>query len=143
MKFRGKYAFLSNFYPAKVIGWGIEFPTSEHAYVACKTKDMEIRRHIATLNTPGDAKRYGRKIQLREDWDDVKVACMRAILRRKFSDPELRRWLKAVNGDIVEHNTWHDNFWGVCICGKCTGGQNVLGKLLMEVRNEVHVLHRT
>lgn len=138
MKFREEYRFLSNFYPCKIIAWGIEFPTAEHVYVAAKTFDMNLRREIARITTPGKAKRFGRSIELRPDWEEIRVSMMEIILRRKFEHPALRTRLIELEGEIIEHNQWHDNFWGVCQCGKgCSSGENTLGKLLMLLRDEL------
>jgi hypothetical protein len=138
MRFRGQYHFLSNFYPCKIIAWGIEFSTAEHVYVAAKTFDMNLRKEIARITTPGGAKRVGRNIELRPDWKEVRVSMMESILRRKFEQPDLRTRLLEIEGAIIEHNQWHDNFWGVCQCGKgCSLGQNVLGILLMALREDL------
>jgi ribA/ribD-fused uncharacterized protein len=137
MRFRNHYDFLSNFYPANIIAWGIKFPTAEHVYVAAKILNMDLRREIAELPTPGQAKRLGRKLHLRPDWEENKVTIMRAILRRKFIHTELSNRLSSVRGSIVEENTWHDNFWGKCVCPDCKSKTNLnwLGRLLEEVRD--------
>ena len=140
MEFKGDNDFLSNFYPAVVHFEGINFPTVEHAYVASKSKDGMHRYRVSQLpaEQAGKAKRLGRKCRLREDWDLVKVSLMKRFLMQKFGYADLRDKLLAT-GDkiIVEGNYWHDNFWGTCGCGKgnCAyHGKNMLGKLLMEVR---------
>ena len=71
-KFDGKYAFLSNYHPCAVFYEGIAYPSVEHAFQAAKTMDMAKRREIAGLPTPGQAKREGRKVTLRPDWEEVK-----------------------------------------------------------------------
>lgn len=133
--FNGEFRWLSNFWPVFITcADGITYPSSEHAYMASKTLDMGIRREVATLKTAGDAKRFGRKIKLRADWEQVKRNEMLSVLRLKFQDPLLR--IKLINtGDarLVECNTWGDTYWGVCN-GQ---GQNVLGQLLMLVRDEI------
>lgn len=131
MRFRDDYDFLSNFYPCKITMFGIEFNTVENAYVSCKTTDTDKKRHIATL-TPGQAKRYGRKLELLPDWDSVKIGIMLTLLRLKFADPTLATRLTSIDEPIVEDNTWGDRFWGVYE----GGGRNELGKLLEIVRNE-------
>jgi ribA/ribD-fused uncharacterized protein len=82
--FTGFYRILSNFYPAPVTYGGIRFPTTEHAYQAAKTWDDELRRGIADLRNPATAKRIGRIIPLREDWEAVKIDVMRDVLALKF-----------------------------------------------------------
>ncbi|KKN26952.1 hypothetical protein LCGC14_0869480 [marine sediment metagenome] len=138
MRFRNNYFFLSNFYPHKIIAWGIEYPTAEHAYVASKTPNIKLRKEISQIRTPGQAKRFGRNLRLRLGWKQLKIPMMRAILRRKFFDPYLLNCLKKIDGEIIEHNPWHDNFWGACICDGCADKfkQNNLGRLLMQIRDE-------
>ena len=64
---------------------------------------------------------------------------MLEALRTKFSIKGLKEKLLATGDEeLVEGNFWHDNFWGVCSCSKCGNkGQNKLGKLLMQVREEI------
>lgn len=131
--FRGRYFFLSNFSPSPIRHGGILYPTVEHAYQAGKILDMEIRRALAIYPTPGDAKKMGRKLKMRDDWDEVKVPRMRTCLKKKFQDPSLRRkLLETGDQELIEGNTWGDTFWGV-YRGK---GKNMLGILLMEVRRD-------
>lgn len=132
--FIGEHWFLSNFYPAETIYEARRYPTSEHAYQAAKSLEPHVQRAIALLRTPQEAKRYGRQIALRAGWESMKVDVMREVLRRKFSDPALaQRLLTTGDEPLVEGNTWNDTFWGVCR-GR---GQNWLGKLLMELRDEL------
>jgi ribA/ribD-fused uncharacterized protein len=134
-EFQGEYRFLSNFYPAKVVFEGELYPAVEHAYVAAKTLDKEMRRQIAAIVKASDVKRFGRKIELRPDWDDVKLSIMEELVRQKFTNnPELKQKLLATDDwTIEEGNYWNDTFWGVCR-GR---GQNHLGKIITKVRNEL------
>lgn len=133
--FTGPNSFLSNFHPCDVVFEGKIYKSAEHAYVAAKTLDLEVRNYIASLQSPGQAKRAGRTIELREGWDDIKVHVMRSILESKFSDYYLRERLDATRGYLlVEGNTWGDRFWGQCPIGV---GRNELGKLLMAIRDDV------
>ncbi len=140
-KFDGPFAFLSNFYHSPIIYEGLEYPTVEHAFQAAKTLDIDERRYIAVLPTPGAAKRAGRNVHLRKDWEDIKIDVMRECLKEKFKDPELFASLLATGDrELIEGNCWHDNFWGVCSCERSQGqGQNHLGKLLMELRTELRL----
>lgn len=132
MLFKDEYAFLSNMYPQPFMAGGKRWPTSEHFYQAMKTKDLKQREAIRLLDSPYKAKRAGRKLTIRPDWDDIKLEVMEFALRRKFADLKLRAKLVAVEGDIVEDNTWGDTYWG-----RCNGrGSNHLGKLLMKLRAE-------
>ena len=137
--FDGEYNFLSNFYPSPFEWNGITFPAVENWFQAWKTTDEDEFYAIATADTPGKSKRLGRKCTLRPDWEAIKVDVMRAGLKYKFQNPELRnKLLSTGDEELVEGNTWHDRTWGRCICEKCGGqGQNLLGQLLMELRNEI------
>lgn len=134
-KFDGtEYGFLSNFYSSPIQYEGIVYPTVEHMFQALKALDIETRKKIANAATPGQAKRLGRSVALREDWEEVKVDVMRTALQLKFSDPTLRAKLIATgDAELIEGNTWNDRFWGVC---RGTG-KNMLGLLLMEVRRNL------
>jgi ribA/ribD-fused uncharacterized protein len=147
--FAYEYDFLSNFYPVPVMFDGMNFASVEHAYQAAKTTDPE-KRLIFTSGFnpnlhPAQAKKIGRNLNIREDWEKIKVSVMRELLFKKFAIGELREKLLAT-GDayLQEGNWWHDVFWGVChhqmegkTCRepehKAYGG-NHLGYLLMDVR---------
>ena len=135
--FSGQYRWLSNFYPARVVDGGTEFSTLEHAFQAAKTTDVGWRARILAAAGPGDAKRLGRKVPLRRDWEAVKVSVMRGLLVQKFADPDLRdRLLATGDVELVEGNDWGDRFWGESPVG---AGQNWLGRLIMSVRNQIRV----
>lgn len=134
-EFQGEYRFLSNFYPATVEFEGITYPTVEHGYQSAKTLDLAERKRIAALPTPADAKREGRKLKLRDDWDTAKFDVMERCVRCKFThDADLRAKLLATGDAILEEgNDWGDRTWGV-VDGV---GENRLGKILMKVRGEL------
>lgn len=130
--FRGKHEFLSNFYPSKVVLDGEEYQTVEAAFQAAKTFSLLSRNEIRKAKTPGQAKKIGRRVVLRPDWESVKIDVMRLLLSQKFvQGSELAdRLIETGDAELVEGNSWHDTFWGVC-----DGvGENHLGRLLMEVR---------
>jgi len=129
--FSGRYRFLSNFWPAPIQFSGLWFKSVEHAYVAAKTNSQEVRKTVAVLSSPGRAKRYGRAIELRPDWDEVKLKYMQGFVLLKFHPPLLRDLLLCTgDAELIEGNTWGDTYWGVC-----DGvGENHLGKILMGVR---------
>ena len=108
------------------------FPSVEHAYQAFKSLDPIDWDMFSRMKTPGMAKRQGRCIIMREDWDDVKVSFMSGFLQQKFLDPELKQMLLDTGTQtLIEGNTWNDTFWGECPIGN---GKNTLGKLLMDIR---------
>lgn len=131
-KFKDEHRFLSSFFPAPITYKSEVWPTAEHAYQAEKFNDPVVRKAIREAATPGKAKRMGKAIPMRADWDEVKVQAMMSILLCKFMQhPDLLEKLKATGEqELVEGNDWHDTFWGVCQ-GK---GQNNLGKILMRLR---------
>ena len=139
-EFEGKYAFLSNFFPSSILYEGIVYPTNEHFFQAMKTLNQEERKKIAAADTPGKAKRLGRHVQLRADWEQIKVDVMRTGLMLKFTDAELaQKLIDTGDEELIEGNWWHDNTWGSCFCSDCINkpGRNLLGMLLMELRKEL------
>lgn len=133
--FRGENRWLSNFWPCKVQLDGEWYDSTEAAFVAGKTLDKEKRKQIQNMKNTGEIKRFGRTLKLRDDWEQVKVSIMLALLRQKFAKDSLlgEKLLATWPQELVEGNTWNDTFWGVCR-GR---GQNMLGKLLMQVRSEI------
>lgn len=135
MVFRGEYWFLSNMYPVPVRmrmnGRTYAFTCSEAAFQACKcpARMVEFERVDGFA-----AKRLGKRVPLRGDWDEKKLEIMRRILILKFGqNPELAKKLLMVRGPIVEDNSWGDTYWG-----RCNGtGENRLGLLLMELRDRL------
>lgn len=151
-KFEGRYRYLSNFYPCKIEYQGITYPSTEHFYVAMKVNDEQLisgkyytsadfREMIASIDSPGKIKRIGREIKLRSDWETKKFEVMNWCVRYKFKKNEDLKELLLSTGDqeLIEGNHWHDVIWGVCTCSKCPKGQNNLGKILMEVREEIRL----
>lgn len=138
-KFDGGYFFLSNFYECEVVYDGITYKNSEAAFQAQKCADPIKRGQFANLN-PSEAKRLGRKVELREDWESIKNEVMYAVCYAKFSqNPDLKERLLETCGDYLEEgNYWHDNYWGVCSCDKCKDKvrKNQLGSILMQLRLE-------
>ena len=138
--FDGEFAFLSNFYESPIEFEGIIYPTNEHFFQAMKTLDINERRTIANCATPGQAKRMGRQISLRFDWEDVKESIMLEGLCLKFANEQLADWLlETGDEELIEGTTWHDNEWGNCSCPKCAHieGKNKFGRLLMIVRDMI------
>ena len=140
--FTGYYSFLSNFHHCRIIMEdGIIYPSAEHAYQAMKTQDLVDRAAISCLSTPGDAKRYGRRIKpLPKDWDNNRIAIMRHIIYKKFSNsPTLFDALLKTGGQyLIEGNAWGDQFWGATqnFAGEWAG-ENWLGRILMDVRKDL------
>ena len=138
--FRNDYDFLSNFYVgAPFTLWGVNFITSEHAYVWAKTLVPEEKEAVLACGTPGQVKRLGKEVTLREDWEVVRFGIMVEILEAKFGQNWGLRQKLEETGDaiIIENNSWHDNIWGSCTCEKCGDkGLNYLGIALTQVRTK-------
>lgn len=132
--FQGEFRFLSNFYPSPITIGKITFPTVEHAFQAAKTNIPAERKLIIEAKTPGEAKRLGRKVTKRDDWDEVKLYVMEFLVTLKFKqNQELREMLILTHPyELEEGNTWGDTFWGTCN----GDGQNWLGTILMQVRKD-------
>lgn len=128
--FKDEYRFLSNFWYCDVSFEGQNYRSVEHAYVAAKTTDINLRKHIQTISSVSDVKSFGRKILLRSDWEDIKFDVMTELVCIKFLVEPLRTKLLATGDAYLEEtNHWGDTCWGVC-----NGvGKNMLGKILMEV----------
>jgi ribA/ribD-fused uncharacterized protein len=144
-QFRGDYRFLSNFWLADVQYEGLIYPSVEHAFAASKTLDREERTWVKEAKTPGDAKRRGQRVTLRQGWNEgLRIIVMRELIQVKFEyGTELASCLRhtAYVADwLVESNTWHDQIWGNCTCGAITcvtPGANLLGWLLVDRRTEL------
>lgn len=107
----------------------------EHAFQALKTNNIDEQEIIRLLPTPGQAKRMGRKVTLRSDWESVKESIMKELVREKFlQNNNLKTMLLQTEDAFLEEtNNWNDVVWGVCN-GR---GQNKLGKILMKIREEL------
>ena len=138
--FRNEYFFLSNFYEVLVEYNGIKYNNSEAAFQAQKCRTEEERERFAGLN-PSEAKKLGREVSLRSDWENIKITVMRDIVRAKFDqNPDLAGQLIATGDEYLEEgNTWGDRIWGT-VNGK---GANNLGIILMEERERQKELVRS
>lgn len=134
--FRGSHRFLSNFYPSPINAMGSEFPTAEHLYQWCKVADVETANKILVAESPTEAKRLGKIGRSVINWHSLRLIVMTNVVSAKFAqNPKLADKLLNTGDDtLIEGNTWGDTFWGQCPLGV---GENNLGRILMEVRNEL------
>lgn len=139
-KFKGEYRWLSNFWMASVVFEGQVYPSTEHAYQAAKTSELELREAIRNLKTAGQTKKAAKLLTLSPDWYTRKLEVMEILTREKYTrHADLKQKLVDTGDEeLVEGNTWHDNEWGICSCKNCPGtGNNYLGKILMKIRSEL------
>ena len=130
--FTGEYAFLSNTYPCMILWEHKVYHSVEHAYQAAKTLDPDQREAIRQAPTAFRARRLGRQVVLRPDWEHVKRSIMFLLVLHKFRDPELGARLLAVGDEVLVYgNDRGDTYWGQCPMGV---GHNHLGHILMTVR---------
>ena len=139
--FTGEYEFLSNFTYSPITRYGISVPTAEHAFQMLKATNLNDMQYIAQAHTPGLAKSRGRAVNMRGDWEQVKYEVMYAVQVDKYQqNPQLLKKLLATgDAELEEGNWWHDNIWGNCKCDRCKNieGRNMLGEILMKVREEL------
>lgn len=131
-----EFRFLSNFHVAPFSVGAAVYQTVEHYYQASKATNMDDFRHVMAAQHPADAMRRGRTIQVPTAWEHMKIEVMTRAVRMKFEqNKDLTEMLLATEGfELVEYAPWGDTFWGV---GKDYVGQNNLGKILMQVRDEL------
>lgn len=130
--FRNEYFFLSNMCPSRIVLGGVTYTCAEAAFQAVKLQDKSKRAMFSHISGR-EAKSLGRKVELRPDWESIKIDVMRWVIREKFNQNlDARIRLYGTSGyELIEANTWGDTFWGVC-----NGvGQNWLGRILMEYRD--------
>lgn len=135
--FKGEHYFLSNFYSAPIVFEGVRYENNEAAFQAAKCPSR--KQEFCNLN-PSEAKRLGRQVELRPDWENVKDGIMYRICKEKFmQNHDLRiKLIGTKDADLVEGNDWNDTIWGVC-----NGvGENRLGKILMKVRDEIKLCYK-
>ena len=123
-QFRDEFRFLANPFPCRVVFEGAQYPSTEHAFQAAKTLDHGVRRAFA--NTPDwrEAKRHGRAITLRPDWEQVKHAVMLSVSLAKYTTHADLRAALLHTGDrlLIEGNSWGDTEWGAVPSGQHTAG---------------------
>lgn len=135
-RFVGENFFLSNFYESPVTYRGLTYTSVEAAFQSVKAGNMHERQKFTKMN-PSEAKRAGRAVKLRDDWEFIKDDVMHECVFDKFKDPILQnKLLNTGDEELIEGNDWGDRYWGVC-GGK---GENKLGKILMQVRSEIRTM---
>ena len=136
--FKGPHRFLSNFYNSTQIIDGITYRSNECYYQAMKSESVEDHIRIARMD-PHIAKKEGRNLIQRSNWNNVKITFMLKGVMAKFNQNNYLKNLLVATGEksLIEGNYWHDNYWGNCYCNKCRNivGKNQLGQILIVMRN--------
>lgn len=130
-----EFGWMSNFHRQEQVVDGVTYPTNEHYYQSQKAQSSKVRAWIRKAPTPFLAMRAGRSLrpgrEMRGDWENIKVDIMLKGLRAKFKGSlSLRAKLLATGDAIIHEDSPTDKFWG-------KKGQDMLGKLLMQVREEL------
>lgn len=124
---------------------GVRILTTEALYQACRFPHMpEVQREIIGQHSPMTAKMKSKphRKDSRADWDDVRYKVMRWCLRVKLAQnyEEFGRLLLATRDRPIVEQSRKDDYWGAKLSdetGDTLIGQNVLGRLLMELREKL------
>lgn len=136
-EYNGPYRCFSNFFPCTFYFNNIEFCCSEQAFMWAKAKffkDEEIAAEILKETVPYKIKKLGRKVKNynEEAWNEVRYDIMLQINKEKYSyNKDLKDILLSTGDAFLFEDSPYDYLWGV---GKNGAGQNLLGRVLMEVR---------
>lgn len=117
--------------------WGIDlmsYKSVEHFFQAMKATNFEDHEAVRNAATPGLAKKIGRKITLRADWEHVKYEVMLVGLRAKFAERVYKQVMIGDRNLMLAEDSPTDFVWGIRDADGGFTGENLLGKALMEVR---------
>ena len=145
-KAQAAYGELGNMSPHAVVYQSKRYKTAEALFQALRFEDDGIREEIRTASSPMIAKMIAKRHKAEMvivQQSDQDLDNMRLVLRLKVEqNPEARRILRATKDEeIVEDCTSHSRgsgqFWGKALVNGQWQGENWLGKLWMEIREEV------
>lgn len=134
------YGCFSNFSPHSIEIEGSFWSTVEHYYQAQKfvgTEDEGLITLIRNAKTPTEAAALGRDRtrKLRPDWEEVKLQVMwQGVLTKFLRHTDIQAILLDTGEELIIEDSPTDYYWG---CGQDQTGQNQLGKILMNVRQEI------
>lgn len=129
------YGFLGNYYKARMYIYGRWWTWNEAPYQSAKTFVQSEKDEIWAAQKANDSRLLGQKVTMRSDWDQVKRSVMKECCLAKFlQHPDLRKQLMDTGIEELIEDSPVDWYWG---CGKDGTGQNVLGQVLMEIREEL------
>jgi len=135
------YGAFSNLYRRPVELDGVVYPTSEHAYQAGKARKTAVREWLMSAPSPALLAMAAHGLyywDIAPGWSTTKFDRMRRVLMAKFTQhDDLKELLLGTgNARLVESATIDNEvnrLWGE-VNGE---GRNMLGTLLMEVRQEL------
>lgn len=141
------YGAFSNLFRRPMEFEGRVYPTAEHAYQAGKARKDEVREWILSAPTPSLVAMAAHGLytwDIVPEWSRIKFDRMRRVLSAKFTQHEdLKKLLLSTgNARLVEAGRTDNavnRTWGE-VNGK---GQNMLGVLLMEVREEIRAREKS
>lgn len=131
------YGYFSNFARYPIALKDKTWATSEHYFQAQKFVGTAHEEEIRQAKSPREAAEMGRDRSrpLRSDWEAVKDDVMREALYAKFTQhSDLMEKLLATGDAVLVEHTQNDRYWGD---GGDGSGRNMLGQLLMELRNQL------
>jgi len=137
-----RFGEFSNFAKYPFEAEGKTWPTSEHYFQAKKFAGTAHEEEVRLARSARVAAAMGRERNrpLRSDWETIKLEVMRTALRHKFDQHSyLVDLLLSTNEEEIIEQTTDDLYWG---CGSNGSGLNMLGQLLMELR-DVYRKHRS
>lgn len=139
----------SNFYHKPFTYKGYPLLFSEQGFMLEKAQlfDPSMIDKIVHATRPDEAKQYGREIKNYKDkvWANRRYDAMVKVLTAKFQDPELKAILLRTGDRILVEASPYDRIWGVGLAEndprildeRNWRGQNLLGKALMQVRDQL------
>ena len=134
-KTRDPYGFMSNYYKSRFFVFGKWWNFSEAPYQAAKTTVASEIDAIHKAAKANDARLLGQQVTMRPDWDEAKYQVMKEVCVAKFlQHADLRKQLMDTGDQELIEDSPVDYYWG---CGKDGTGKNMLGKILMEIREEL------
>lgn len=115
---------------------GVTYKTGEHLYHSRRYDDPNIRKIIVESKDGEEAWTLSQKFKIHQqkDFDARKTDIMREILLAKFEQHPDTREVLIATGEAEIIKPYPDPFWGEGPDGR---GQNVMGKILMEIRTEI------
>jgi ribA/ribD-fused uncharacterized protein len=134
--FYGSSSLLSNMHPVAIVIDGLDYRSVEHYFQSQKFTEEDSRKRVRDASTPYEAARLGRQLPgLRVGWDTEKVAIMERALVAKFTQhDQYKRYLFSTGARDLVEDSLTDYYWGR---GRNHLGLNMLGRLLMEIREEL------